>query len=91
MFSYVAHSLLMGDHGEVIAIALQYFIVNSKAGLGCWTALVDVCNIDSLQSKRTKYITSIEWFFSSFEWGHERWSKVHIANEMHLACGALSL
>lgn len=48
MFSDVADGFLVRDHGEVISIALKYFIVNTETSSGRWAAFVDVRDVNAL-------------------------------------------
>lgn len=52
IFSNVAHCLLVGDHSEVIAIALQYFVMDSQARVGRRTPFVDFRHINALKPEQ---------------------------------------
>lgn len=51
VFPDVAHGLFVGDHGEVVAVALQDLVVDPQTCSGGGTALVHLGHIDALFSK----------------------------------------
>lgn len=48
IFANITNGFLVGDHCEVVPIALQYLIVNAKTSLRCRATLVHIGDIDAL-------------------------------------------